>query len=85
MAYLWIAIVVLHFPVVFALFFLFDLIVRAEYSDHRSAWEADGQPHGFFWVPRESTLAGGLLGAVREFNVPTSCLAFLVVFNAGLD
>ena len=59
--YVWIAIVVLHFPVVFALFFLFDRILRVQYFDHRSAWDADGQPHGFFWVPRESTFARGLL------------------------
>ena len=60
-AYIWIMLVVLHVPVIFASFFLFDRIVRVEYFDHRSAWEADGQPHGFFWVPRESTFAGGLL------------------------
>jgi len=60
-AYIWIAIVVLHFPVVFAFFFLFDRILRVQYFDHRSAWNADGQPHGFFWVPQESTFARGLL------------------------
>ncbi|HEX3086547.1 MAG TPA: hypothetical protein VHP99_18575 [Pyrinomonadaceae bacterium] len=61
MAYIWVAIVVLHVPVLFASLFLFDRIVRVEYFDHRSAWDADGQPHGFFWVPRECTFAGGLL------------------------
>ncbi len=61
MAYIWIAIVVLHFPVIFGLFFLFDRIVRVEYFDHRTAWYADGQPHGFFWLPPESTFARGLL------------------------
>jgi hypothetical protein len=61
MAYLWIAIVLLHFPIIFALFFLFDRILRVQYFEHRSSWYADGQPHGFFWVPRESTFARGLL------------------------
>jgi hypothetical protein len=59
MSYIWVAIVASYFPVHFASFFLFDRIVRAEYFDHRSAWETDGQPHGIFWVPQECTLAGG--------------------------
>jgi len=61
MAYIWVAIVVLYFPVLIGSLLLFDQIVRTEYFHHRSAWEADGQPHGFFWVPRESTFARGLL------------------------
>lgn len=60
-SYIWVAIVISYFPVLFASFFLFDQIVRVEYFDHRSAWEADGQPHGFFWVPQEVTFARGLL------------------------
>jgi len=32
-----------------------------EYFDHRGQWETDGKPHGVFWVPKESTLANGLL------------------------
>lgn len=59
--YLWITIVVLHFPVALVSLVLFDQIVRTEYFDHRSAWEADGQPHGFFWVPSECIFAAGLL------------------------
>ena len=49
------------FPVLIAAFIVFDRLVRLEYSDHRRAWEADGRPHGFFWVPREVTFAGGWL------------------------
>jgi hypothetical protein len=49
------------FPVLLASFFIFDQIVRAEYLNHRAVWEADGQPHGVFWVPQECTLAGGWL------------------------
>ena len=44
---------------VIAAFLLFDQLVRLEYKAHRGSWEADGQPHGFFWVPPESKLLGG--------------------------
>ena len=60
-SYIWVTIVVLYVPVLFASFFIFDQIVRAEYFNHRAAWEADGQPHGIFWVPQECRLAGGWL------------------------
>jgi hypothetical protein len=30
-------------------FMLFDELIRAEYEHHRSAWEADRRPSGFFW------------------------------------
>ena len=59
MIYIWIGIVITYVPVLFASFFLFDRIVRAEYFEHRAAWDADGQPHGFFWVPWESTYTRG--------------------------
>ena len=49
------------FPVLFASFFLFDQIVKQEYQHHHKDWVADGQPHGYFWVPHESRFAGGLL------------------------
>jgi hypothetical protein len=26
-------------------------LVRLEYMDYKTHWEADGEPHGFFWVP----------------------------------
>ncbi|HEY5837529.1 MAG TPA: hypothetical protein VIT19_00750 [Pyrinomonadaceae bacterium] len=50
-----------YFPVLFASFLLFDQIVKQEYHHHRKDWLADGQPHGFFWVPHESTFARGWL------------------------
>lgn len=50
-----------YFPVLLASFFLFDQIVKHEYHHHRKDWLADGQPHGFFWVPHESTFARGWL------------------------
>ena len=34
------------------------VIVHREYLNHRSLWEGDGQPHGMFWIPRESRLWG---------------------------
>jgi hypothetical protein len=49
------------FPVTIASFFVFDGLVRREYFHHRRDWEADGKPHGVFWVPRELIFAGGLL------------------------
>jgi hypothetical protein len=39
--------------VLLAAFLMFDRLVRLEYQSYRKNWEADGQPHGFFWVPPE--------------------------------
>jgi len=49
------------FPVLIAGFIVFDKLVWLEYLSYRSNWEADGKPHGFFWVPPESRFAGGWL------------------------
>jgi len=49
------------FPVLIGAFVVFDILVWREYVSHRAHWEADGKPHGFFWVPPESTLANGWL------------------------
>ena len=35
---------------------LYDRLVRAEYAEHRAAWELDDRPGGFFWWPRECRL-----------------------------
>jgi hypothetical protein len=32
-------------------FIVFDKILVAQYRRHRGAWEADGKPSGFRWVP----------------------------------
>jgi|SRR6266550_739634 len=56
----------LLFPVLIAAFIIFDRLVRLEYSAYRSNWEADGKPHGFFWVPAESKSAGGWLVGSRS-------------------
>jgi hypothetical protein len=47
--------------VLIAAFVVFDKLVRLEYFSHRSNWLKDGKPHGFFWVPPESLMAGGWL------------------------
>ncbi len=49
------------FPVLIGAFVIFDRLVWREYVSHRAHWEADGKPHGFFWVPPESRLANGWL------------------------
>ena len=36
-------------------FAMFDRLVRAEYAEDRTAWEADGRPYGFFWHAPECT------------------------------
>jgi hypothetical protein len=54
-------VLILLFPVAIAAFIVFDQIVRLEYSYYRKNWEADGKPHGFFWVLAESKAAGGWL------------------------
>jgi|SRR5882724_4735424 len=60
-SYIFTAVVISYVPVLFASFFLFDQLIMTEYFDHHRQWEADGKPHGVFWVPKESTFANGLL------------------------
>jgi len=48
-------------PILIAAFIVFDQLVRLEYSSYRKNWEADGKPHGFFWVPSGSKSSGGWL------------------------
>jgi len=54
-------ILMLLFPVLIGAFVAFDKLVRLEYSSYRRAWEADGKPHGFFWVPTESKSMAGFM------------------------
>jgi len=56
-------------------FALFDRLVRAEYEQHRPAWETDGRPAGFFWRAQEcdflfSKLAKMRLTLVWLFRTP---------------
>jgi hypothetical protein len=59
-------VLILHLAVLIGAFIVFDQIVRLEYSQYKKVWEADGRPHGFFWVPSESKFAGGWLVSLRS-------------------
>jgi len=48
-----------------ACFMAFDRLVRLEYASHRSAWESDGSPRGFFWSPVEATTLRGYVARQR--------------------
>src|SRR5438105_8579337 len=50
-----IAMLCLLLPLLLACFKAFDRLVRLEYASHRSAWESDGRPRGFFWCPADAT------------------------------
>ena len=38
----------------------FDKLVRLQYASHRTKWEEDGKPRGFFFRPQETRVLGGL-------------------------
>jgi hypothetical protein len=59
--YIFTGILLLYVLTIFISFFIFDQLVMAEYFDHRHQWELDGKPNGFFWVPRDATVLGGLV------------------------
>jgi hypothetical protein len=61
------AIFLSFFPVLIAVFVVFDQLVRLEYSAYRKHWEADGKPQGYFWVPTESKAANGWLVRSRSW------------------
>jgi hypothetical protein len=48
----------------------FDELVRLQYASHRTKWEQDGKPCGFFFRPAETRVLGGL------FVTRTSSWAF---------
>jgi hypothetical protein len=52
-------------PLLLACFIAFDRLVRFEYASHRSAWESDGRPRGFFWCPAEATAVGSYFAQQR--------------------
>ena len=54
-------------------FVVFDQLVRLEYSSYRKHWEADGRPHGFFWVPAEAKIARGLLVNLGSWRARNRC------------
>jgi hypothetical protein len=60
--------VVLLLPLIAVLFYAFvcfDRLVRAQYAQHRSSWEADGRPAGFFWRTKECTFLGSNMARIR--------------------
>jgi hypothetical protein len=59
--------------VLLAAFLLFDRLVRLEYQSYRRNWEADGQPHGFFWVPPEVKRLGGWAVSFRSDFASKRC------------
>jgi hypothetical protein len=61
-------VLVVHLVVLFGAFIVFDQLVRLEYSQYRKDWDADGRPHGFFWVPSECKSAGGWWVSLRSSN-----------------
>lgn len=56
-----------------AAFVTFDKLVRLEYRCYRGAWEADGQPHGFFWIPGEVVRWGGWIVSARSSIASRRC------------
>jgi hypothetical protein len=62
-------------PVLLLAFRLFDRLVKIEYERHRSNWEEDGKPLGFFWTPAEGRNITMILGSSWARNV--CCLAWL--------
>jgi len=67
-------------PVLFSALFMYDRLFRLEYTSYRRNWEADGQPHGFFWVPSEVKKFGGLLIKGRSSLASRRC-AFVWLFS----
>ena len=58
-------------PMLFCSFIAFDRLVWLEYHSYRKQWDEDGRPHGFFFVPREIRILGGLgvrLGSTLAFQ-----------------
>ena len=57
---------ILFFALLIIDFFVLDCLLRWEYRDASEAWDADGRPHGYFWIPPESKVLGGLLVSLRS-------------------
>jgi hypothetical protein len=63
-------------PLLFVTLLMFDQLFRLEYTTYRKNWDADGQPHGFFWVPPEVRRFGGLLIKGRSSLAARRCAFF---------
>lgn len=65
--------IVFFASVLLAAFVMFDRLVWLEYHSYRSNWEADGRPHGFFWVPSEVKRLGGWAVSMRSDFASKRC------------
>ena len=54
----------LFLPFLMGSFLSFDEIIKIQYHDFKSAWEADGRPSGFFWWPEDMN-KNDLMGYAR--------------------
>lgn len=61
-------------PILLYGFWMFDVLVRAEYTNHRDLWESDGKPHGMFWTPREVRTLSGIGVSFRSSSARNRCL-----------
>ena len=66
--------------VLVAALLIFDRLVRLEYQSYRRNWEADGKPHGFFWVPPEVKRWGGWAISLRSDFAFNRC-SFVWLFS----
>jgi hypothetical protein len=75
-------VLILSLQVFFGLggFYMFDRLVMEEYKSHRRNWEEDGQPHGFFWVPKEVRKLGGWIIRGRSSSASWRC-SFVWLFS----
>ena len=49
-------------PFLMGSFLSFDEIIKIQYRDFKSEWEADGRPNGFFYYPENNNKKQDLMG-----------------------
>lgn len=64
----------LLFFALFVVFWTFDQLARLEYRLYRANWEADGNPHGFFFAPAECKTLGGLAVTFKSSFAFNRCI-----------
>lgn len=75
-----VVVVVILAAILIADFVTFDQLVKLEYRSYRKNWEADGQPHGFFWVPAEAKRLGGLAVSLRS-SISSNLCSYTWLFS----
>jgi hypothetical protein len=53
------------FSILIGAFITFDKILKIQYSEFKSTWEADGRPYGFFWKPKDTQWLRSSLAKIR--------------------